>query len=143
MGLFNWFKKPKIKLSSTEQEELNKDQQLLDAVALINSQNNSNQSPLSSLPGVKIIPPLIYACHIGKMFMVKNALNNGSNVNETDEDGITPLHVAVSDGNIEIVQLLLDLGADKDVQDKNRITPIELAKSKNHLEIVELLNSKS
>jgi ankyrin repeat protein len=140
MGLFNWNKIVKVNLTNTEKKELEKDQELLAAVALINSKNGSNQSPLASMPGVTIVPPLIYACIIGKIFMVKDAINNGSNLNETDEDGITPLHVAAEHGYIEIVQLLINFGADKNLRDKNGILPIELAKKNSHQVIVELLN---
>lgn len=135
-------KKTTVNLTSAEEKELQKDQELLAIVAAINSQNNSTQSPLASMPGVKKIPPLIYACscYIGKLFMVKDAINNGSNINETDDDGITPLHATVEDGNIEIVQFLLNLGADKSILDKNGILPIDLAKNKGHKIIVELLS---
>jgi hypothetical protein len=140
MGIFNWNKKTKVNLTKEEKEELKKDQELLSVVAAINSQNDSTESPLASMPGFKKIPSLIYACYVGKLFMVKDAINNGSNVNETDDDGITPLHAAAEDGNIEIVQFLLNLGADKSIVDKNGILPIDLAKEKGHKIIVDLLS---
>ena len=136
---FNWNKKPKVNLTNTENEELQQDKQLLELVASLNAQNNSNQSPLMSLPGVKKVPSLIYACIIEKVFMVKDAINNGSDLNETDEDGITPLHVAAKNGNLEIAKLLINYGADKNLRDNNGTLPIEFAKNNNHQEIIELL----
>lgn len=143
MGLFNWFKKTKVSLTAAEKNELEKDRQLLAAVAAINSQNGATESPLASLPGFKSVPPLIYACYVGKMFMVKDAINNGSSLNETDDNGITPLHAAVEGGNTEIVEFLISMGADKNLPDNDGILPIDLAKSNQHQSIVKLLGENN
>ena len=139
MRLFNWFRKTKVCLTKAEEKELNEDQKLLAVVAAMNSLNNSTRSPLASIPGFKKVPPLIYACCVGKMFMVKDAINNGSDLNETDEDGITPLHAAARDGNIEIVRFLIELGADKNLPDNKGMLPYDLAKNCCHQAIEELL----
>jgi hypothetical protein len=65
MKLFNWRKK-KTTLTDIEKEELEKDEMLLSVARAINTENQSHESPLFSLPGVKIISTLTYACHIGK-----------------------------------------------------------------------------
>ena len=140
MGIFNW-KKKKASLSNEENEELQKDKDLMSFVAAINAQNGSTKSPLESLPSFTRVPSLIYACKIGKMFMVKDAINNGSDINETDDDGTTPLHASCEEGNIEMVQFLLDFGADKNILNNKGILPIELAENKGHHSIVELLRN--
>lgn len=143
MGIFNWFRKTKVSLTKAEKKQLRSDQELLAVVASENSSNNSIQSALASIPGFRKVPPLIYACSVGKMFMVKDAINNGSDLNETDEDGITALHAAARDGNIEIVQFLIDLGADKKLPDNKGMLPFDFAKNCGHHAVAELLSGKS
>src|SRR5262245_34353280 len=109
---------PKTEFTADEKQELEQDQLLLSIAAAMNAQNGSGQSPFSGFASFKKIEPLTYACTIGKMFMVKQAINEGANVNETDEDGITPLHVAAENGYVEIVELLLNYGADQNRRDK-------------------------
>ncbi|WP_343604366.1 ankyrin repeat domain-containing protein [Fluviicola sp.] len=139
MGLFNWKKKNKVSLTKDEEDTLRMDQQLLSIAAAMNAGNDLAESPLSSLPGFKRVPPLIYACAVGKMHLVKDAINNGSDINETDEDGKTPLHAAAEGGYLEIVEFLINQGADNNRPDKNGVLPIELAKSKGHQSIVDFI----
>ena len=42
---------------------------------------------------------------------VKDALNRGADVNKTDDDGNTPLHIATMSDSYKTVQLLIDRGA--------------------------------
>ncbi len=139
MKLFNWFKK-KAPLTDHEKKESEQDKLLMAAVAAINAQNGSCVSPLASLPGVKIVSRLTYACLIGKTFMVKEAINNGSDVNETDDEGRTPLHAASKEGYLEIVAILLDQGADKTRLNKEGLLPVDLAAKNGHESMVALLN---
>jgi ankyrin repeat protein len=62
--------------------------------------------------------------------------SNDPVVNEPDEIGSTPLHVAASHGSKECVILLLDAGADKTIKNSYGQTPY--AKSKDP-EIKQLL----
>ncbi|WP_353777373.1 ankyrin repeat domain-containing protein [Winogradskyella sp. 3972H.M.0a.05] len=139
-----WFfrrkKKNKIELTDKEKNELDKDELLLSIAASMNAKNNSYESPLSSLPSFKPVPPVLYACLVGKMFMVKKAINNGSDINETDSDGKSPLHAAVEGGHLEIIKLLIELGAVNQA-DNEGVLPIDIAKSKGYQEIVDLLNA--
>jgi ankyrin repeat protein len=52
--------------------------------------------------------------------LVKLLLDAGANVNEGNEDGITPLHGAAYKGANKVVQLLVDRGADLAVKDKGK-----------------------
>ena len=51
---------------------------------------------------------LFHAIDISDYAKVKDALNNGANVNAQNKDGKTPLIRAIKDGNIDIVYLLLE-----------------------------------
>ena len=54
-------------------------------------------------------------------------LQSEAEVNQQNEDGITPLHVAAMWGNSEAVRLLLDYGADPVVCDDEDMTPLDHA----------------
>jgi ankyrin repeat protein len=71
--------------------------------------------------------------------LVKQAINNGSDVNETDDEGITPLHAASEGSYLEIVKLLLEFGADKTRSNKEGFLPYDLAKKNGEESIVTLL----
>lgn len=48
-------------------------------------------------------------------------------LNERDEDGLTPLHIAVNAGKVDCVGLLLEAGADRTVRDRQGRIPLDLA----------------
>jgi len=72
--------------------------------------------------------PLIQAAFRGDLEECSQLIQNGADVNATNETGMTPLHAAVSSRHRAIVSLLLDSGADIDAMTKNGITPLLLAK---------------
>lgn len=49
------------------------------------------------------------------------------NLNEPDNEGLTPLHLAVISGNSRVVRKLLIKGANKNLLDKNNKTPADIA----------------
>ncbi|KAF4605123.1 hypothetical protein EYR40_003906 [Pleurotus pulmonarius] len=60
-------------------------------------------------------------------------------VNQHDEYGFTPLHLAADRGNKDVVRLLLASGADRTVKDQDEFTALELAEVAGHNEIVDIL----
>lgn len=62
-------------------------------------------------------------------------------VNEVDENGYTPLHLACDRGNAEMVKLLLSRGADMNMKDADELTALELAEISGHDDIVTVLKS--
>ncbi len=54
----------------------------------------------------------------------KFLIQMGAEINEKDNLGVTPLHVASLKGNIEIAELLLEKGADVNIIANNGSTPL-------------------
>jgi ankyrin repeat protein len=59
---------------------------------------------------------------------------------EANDEGLTPLHLAVSKGYIEIVRIFVFANADVNVQDDSGVTPIMRAAQNGHFEMVRILN---
>ncbi len=59
----------------------------------------------------------------------------GINVNHTNENGSSALHIAALTGETEIVTTLLQLGSDKDLQDKNGLTPADVAETAGYADL--------
>ncbi|THH33519.1 hypothetical protein EUX98_g660 [Antrodiella citrinella] len=62
-----------------------------------------------------------------------------TDLNEVDEYGYTPLHLASDRGHLPVVQLLLTKDVDLDLKDPDEFTAIELARIAEHQDIVDLL----
>ncbi len=62
-----------------------------------------------------------------------------TDLNRPNNNGATPLIIAVLNGHIEIVKILLDLGADANAKDSNGWTAHDLASETGHTDIVKLL----
>jgi len=65
-----------------------------------------------------------------------------ANLNDRDEFGYTPLHLACDRGNIANVKILLEGGADPGLRDEDGLTALQLAQIAGHTEIVPLLSNK-
>lgn len=61
-------------------------------------------------------------------------------LNEVDEHGYTPLHLAADRGHLDVVKLLLSKGVDKTLKDPDDMTAIELARIVGHDNIVSALS---
>ena len=68
-------------------------------------------------------------------------IEKGAEINATDEDGMTPLHIAVQAGNELAVQVLLDLHANVNILNNDYQTPLEIALAGDNQVIRELFES--
>ena len=71
--------------------------------------------------------------------MVEKLLMHGADVNATDQNGETALHVAIAKERPDRAVILLSFGADPDIADLDGNTPRSLAKAQNMIEILELM----
>ena len=70
---------------------------------------------------------------------VQQALANGVDVNATNSDGRTPLHIVLTIEEANIAQTLLDAGADVDARTRNGQTPLHIASERGETNIVQAL----
>ncbi|XP_061382460.1 transient receptor potential cation channel subfamily A member 1 isoform X1 [Danaus plexippus] len=99
--------------------------------ACINLKNNNNESPLH------------FAARYGRYHTACQLLDSDKGtfiINESDGEGLTPLHIASREGHTRVVQLLLNRGALLH-RDHNGRNPLHLAAMSGYTQTVELLHS--
>lgn len=88
----------------------------------------------------RIFLALSYACEGDHTEVAEILLNSGAHIDQTDNDGRTPLMKAVRAGHICTVQYLISKGADVNRStNSNDSTVLSLACAGGHLEIASLL----
>lgn len=83
--------------------------------------------------------PLIYACRLSKLEIIKALINAGDDVNKSDNYGVTPLMAAIEKDYNAITFFLLDHGADVNSCDRFGNTPLIYAITKGRKTIVKKL----
>ena len=84
--------------------------------------------------------PLIKAAFVGDLAAVKEAIASGSDINVTNDEGITSLCFASLKGHRRIVRTLIMAGADVNkIEKKNGWAALYIASLKGHTKIVEAL----
>lgn len=69
-------------------------------------------------------------------------IDQGANVNVSDEKNVTPLHLACQNGCLELVKLLVKKNVDVNAKTISGIAPLHIAAGYKHLEICKILLSK-
>jgi hypothetical protein len=71
--------------------------------------------------------------------LAEELISQGLDLNLRDENGDTPLHLAVKKNNLKIVQSLLEEGADPNLKDALGFTPLHLSTQQDFDQISKLL----
>ena len=82
---------------------------------------------------------ILHAIAKGDAEDVRNHLLLGSDVNERNQQGWTPLHFATVRGRTACAEVLIEQGAELDPRTGTEKTPLHLAADRGFLEIVKLL----
>lgn len=85
------------------------------------------------------LPELVYWSSIGEVAEVEKTLANGTDVNQTDDEGYSALQAAAENGYLDVVKLLVANGAN--VGYKGEYTALQLAEMAEQTEIVDYLKS--
>ncbi|KAM7358864.1 myosin phosphatase targeting subunit 75D isoform 2-T7 [Cochliomyia hominivorax] len=64
---------------------------------------------------------------------------NGGDLEQPDEHGATPLHIAAANGYIKVVEFLLEQHVNVDALDRDMWSPVHAAACWGHLEVLEML----
>jgi ankyrin repeat protein len=85
---------------------------------------------------------LLKAALEGNVEKVEELLSKGADPNVKDEDGNTPLHLAIKANHLQIARLLVERGADVNARNKRGKTPLHIAAERSNEEAVALLVEK-
>uniref|UniRef100_A0A1I8NDC8 Uncharacterized protein n=1 Tax=Musca domestica TaxID=7370 RepID=A0A1I8NDC8_MUSDO len=70
---------------------------------------------------------------------LQDVSKNGGDLEQPDEQGATPLHIAAANGYIRVVEFLLEQHVNVDAVDKDMWSPVHAAACWGHLEVLEML----
>ncbi len=96
------------------------------------SKPNLQPKPRPPTPKARKTESIHVAAAEGKRDALTHLLSKGADMNALDEQGRTPLMLAVEADQDEIVRLLLFLGADTTIKDKDDKTALEIAQDKGY-----------
>jgi ankyrin repeat protein len=85
------------------------------------------------------ITPLMKACWDGEQEIASFLIDNGADVNATDNDGETPIYSAIKRDRPELTQLLIEKGAKVNIKDSRQFSPLTIAAAAGSDKIIELL----
>lgn len=89
-------------------------------------------------PGYYGRTPFMIAALANNIEKMNLLLNKGANINATDKEGKTALHIA-SFTNPKLIKQLIDAGADLNLKDKDGNTAMHLAASWGRLDSIKIL----
>jgi ankyrin repeat protein len=135
--------RPRLELTADEQREADEYNRLMEVMLNVVRQVNGPNAPSIKdlFPGVIPVGKMEDAATSGKLWRVKQALNEGADPNEASVLCGTALHAAARQGHLEVVRLLVEQGADHKRLDGQGRTPAEAAAQCGHQHLAEYLRS--
>jgi ankyrin repeat protein len=79
-----------------------------------------------------------FAAH-GNIYELETLIEKGYDVNQADEDGVTPAYIAVQEGQTRALEILVEAGCDVNQADKDGSTPAYIAAQIGQTVALELL----
>ena len=73
--------------------------------------------------------------------VIQALMTNSSGINDTDDNGMLPIHWAADRGRVKIIKCLIEAGVDLNAQDLNGQTALHYAASCSHVEAAKYLLS--
>jgi cytohesin len=73
---------------------------------------------------------------------ISTLIEEGADVNSTNDEGNTILHLVVKSRKMDLATLLIDNGADPNVRNKEGNSPLHIAVNNNRVEMVKMLIEK-
>lgn len=103
-----------------------------------NSKNDSSTKPQVKVPQLNIHA----AAYLGDLNAIKQHIKAGTDLNQKDEYGSTPLTIAATFGKTEAAKALIEGGADINLSNADGSTPLHVAAFFCRTEIVKALLQK-
>lgn len=110
-----------------------------------NRADTANESATSSDSETSVKPPAMdihTATLLGDLNVIKKHIRAGSDLNEKDDYGSSPLIIATTFGKTEVARALIEAGADVNCISNDGSTPLHTAAFLCRIEIVEALLQK-
>ncbi|MHA3061804.1 ankyrin repeat domain-containing protein [Acinetobacter sp. ANC 4636] len=85
------------------------------------------------------LPELVYWSSLGDMEQVEQLLLDGSDPNQTDDEGYSALQAAAENDHLDVVRLLISKGAR--IDHRVKYTALELAEMAGNTDVVTFLKS--
>ena len=85
------------------------------------------------------LPELVYSASLGDVEQVEQLLAEGTDPNQTDDEGYSALQAAAENDHLAVVQLLVSKGAN--VAYMGEYTALQLAEMAENIGVVEYLKS--
>jgi ankyrin repeat protein len=82
---------------------------------------------------------LYKAIKLSDLQLLKILIANGYNIDETDKNRNTPLHISAMEGHLECLKYLIDNKADVNAKDKQGRTPLHVSANRGHLKCLKYL----
>lgn len=135
--------RPRLELTPDEQQEADEYNRILGATLSVARRVNGPAAPSITdlFPNAILAGKMEEAATSGKVWRVKQALNDGADPNEPNVLFGTALHAAALQGHLEVVRLLVEEGADAAARDARGQTAAEAAAARGHTAVAHFLRS--